>query len=127
MSVNVSKRQIVNYNDPINIYNLSNSEIESQTAKFKTTQNIGKYIIFIDENLDNGGYVQMDEMTPYKGKKIINESTNRNDPFITLQDYIDVYVIRSPYFGGKSKRTRCCCKNRRRSSRRRKQTRQTRK
>lgn len=111
MSINLLKRQIANYNDPINIYNLSNTDIENQTIPFRTSKNIGKYIIFTDENTD-GGYGQMDPLVnPYKGKQIINESADRNDPYINLsQEYVDVYVSSR---GGKSKKNR-----RRRSTRR---------
>ena len=111
MSVNLLKRQIANYNDPINIYNLSNTDIENQTIPFRTSKNIGKYIIFTDENTD-GGYGQMDPLVnPYKGKKIINESADRNAPYINLsQEYVDVYVVTR---GGRSR------KNIRRRNRRR--------
>ena len=122
MSVNVYSQQIANYNNPINIYNLSNNEIEEQTKQFRTRLNIGKYIIFIDENTDNGGYGQIDTTDPYKGKQIINESGDRNNPYINLsQEYVDVYILQRPPRGGQSKKklsSRRCGSNHSRSRRR---------
>jgi hypothetical protein len=100
MSLNLSREQIANPDNPINMNHASNEDIEVLTMKFRTKPNIGKYIIFTDEHY--GGYGQTDE---YKGKKIINESGDRNDPFINLsQEYVDVYVIQRPPRGGQSKK-----------------------
>ena len=101
-SVNLFREQIANPDNPINMYDASNQDIEDLTMKFRTKPNIGKYIIFTDDHY--GGFGQTDE---YKGKQIINESGDRNDPFINLSDkFVDVYVVRRPNRGGRSKRYR---------------------
>ena len=101
-SVNLFRQQIANPDNPINMYDMSNEDIEDLTMKFRTKPNIGKYIIFTDDHY--GGFGQTDE---YKGKKIINESGDKNDPFINLSDkFADVYIVRRPNRGGRSKRYR---------------------
>ncbi len=95
MLLTLDKKQIANNNNDIDTYGKSRDYIEDKIKPFLKKENIGKYIIFRDDS----GEAQTDT---YKGRKIINESAEKANPFITLSSQEDeIYVLPFSSRGGK--------------------------
>ena len=96
MTLNLEAKQIANFDNDISIYDTSREYIDKRIKPFLKKENIGKYIIFRDDS----GEAQTDR---YKARKIINETGDKSNPFITLSSKEeDVYVF-SYLRGGRSK------------------------
>ena len=67
-NINLFEDQVANLNKPIDIYDKSYDEIRNATQPYLTIDNVGKYLIFRDDNSGSGA--QTDTYTAYE---IINE------------------------------------------------------
>jgi len=91
-NINLFENQVANLNKPIDIYDKSYDEIRNATQPYLTIDNVGKYLIFRDDNSGSGA--QTDTYTAYQ---IINE--DKKNPLVSLSDNKKKVFIMSNYGG----------------------------
>jgi hypothetical protein len=92
-NINLFEDQVANLNKPIDIYDKSYDEIRNATQPYLTIDNVGKYLIFRDDNSGSGA--QTDTYTAYE---IINE--DKKNPLVSLSDNAKKVFI-MPNVGGR--------------------------
>ena len=93
ININLFENQVANLNKPIDIYDKSYDEIRNATQPYLTIDNVGKYLIFRDDNSGSGA--QTDTYTAYE---IINE--DKKNPLVSLSDNAKKVFI-MPNVGGR--------------------------
>lgn len=88
--INLFEDQVANLNNPIDMYEKTFDEIRNTTQPYLTINNVGKYIIFRE---DNSG-AQTDTYIAYQ---IINE--DKKNPLVSLSDNKKKVFIMSNYGG----------------------------
>ena len=92
-NINLFENQVANLNKPIDIYDKSYDEIRKSVQPYLTIDNVGKYLIFRDDNSGSGA--QTDTYTAYQ---IINE--DKKNPLVSLSDNAKKVFI-MPNIGGR--------------------------
>jgi len=92
-NINLFEDQVADLNKPIDIYDKSYDEIRNATQPYLTIDNVGKYLIFRDDNSGSGA--QTDTYTAYE---IINE--DKKNPLVSLSDNAKKVFI-MPNVGGR--------------------------
>jgi len=91
--INLFEDQVANLNKPIDMYEKTFDEIRNATQPYLTIDNVGKYLIFRDDNSGSGA--QTDTYTAYE---IINE--DKKNPLVSLSDNSKKVFI-MPNVGGR--------------------------
>jgi len=91
--INLFEDQVANLNKPIDMYEKTFDEIRKTTQPYLTIDNVGKYLIFRDDNSGSGA--QTDTYTAYE---IINE--DKKNPLVSLSDNSKKVFI-MPNVGGR--------------------------
>ena len=91
--INLFENQVANLNKPIDIYDKSYDEIRKSVQPYLTIDNVGKYLIFRDDNSGSGA-----QTDTYNAYEIINE--DKKNPLVSLSDNAKKVFI-MPNIGGR--------------------------
>lgn len=78
------------YLRPINIFGKTDEEVQEETEKYFTKKNVGKYLLFTDED----EYAQRGQVDDYIVKKIINDDTTGKHDLISAVNIGKGFVIK---------------------------------
>jgi len=91
--INLFEDQVANLNKPIDMYEKTFDEIRNATQPYLTIDNVGKYLIFRDDNSGSGA-----QTDTYNAYQIINE--DKKNPLVSLSDNAKKVFI-MPNVGGR--------------------------